>query len=171
MLLTILFGIALLGGCAANPYDALRLHILANSDSTFDQSLKIEVRDAILETLDAQNFHTREDAYAYVAQNLQMITQTANEVLSQAGVAYTAQSVLETCEFPDRDYNGQVYPAGEYQALRVLLGEGEGQNWWCVIYPPLCIVSDAQFDALSKDGVTYKSFFAELLQNIWQVNV
>ena len=124
---------------AATP-NVLRLHILANSDSAADQAVKLSVRDAIRPLFSAQSSYA--DARAFLLANGAALQSTAEKVLTEQGVSYGVQLSLGTEEFPDRTYDGVLFPAGEYDALIVRLGRGEGHNWWCVLFPPLCIVSD-----------------------------
>jgi len=121
----------------------LRLHILANSDSPADQKVKLAVRDVILRETAAQ-FNavlTEEQAEERVAENIEQILAAANEELKTQGFAYRATAELGTYDFPTRVYSARTYPAGKYRALRIVLGEGAGHNWWCVLYPPLCMVN------------------------------
>lgn len=144
----------------ANP---LRLHILANSDAPEDQQVKLLVRDAILEktSKDFQLALSEADAEASAEVNLEEILQTANEVLEEHGFSYRASAELGSFEFPERTYAERTYPAGEYRALRVTLGAGEGHNWWCVLYPPLCTTNFTEKD------VEIRSYLAEWLKGIF----
>lgn len=122
--------------------EVLRLHILANSDSGADQSVKLLVRDAVLETTGelfagAENL---EQARALAQLNLPRIEETARRVLAENGCGEMPVRVeLARSRFNTREYDGTVLPAGEYEAVRLLLGKGAGQNWWCVMFPPLCV--------------------------------
>ena len=88
----------------------------------------------------------------------------ANQVLAENGFGYTAQAYLGRFEFPDKTYGDVTYPAGEYDALRLVLGQGEGQNWWCVMFPPLCIVNE---EILEQEEVEYTSLAWEWLQSLF----
>ena len=125
----------------------LRLHILANSDSAEDQRVKLAVRDAILEKLPSPD--SAADAEAYLMTHGAELLATAEQVLRENGKPYSVQLMLGEFDFPDRQYGDTVYPAGRYRALRVLLGRAEGANWWCVLFPPLCIVT-AEAEPLPK---------------------
>ena len=118
-----------------------RLHIIANSDSEYDQRIKYELRDRIADELGAVfgSCQTKEQTKALAQRNLAYIEQRADEFLQSRGCPYTA--VCEVCEdeFPTRVYADFTLPSGRYDALRVTLGEGKGRNWWCVLYPSLCI--------------------------------
>ena len=118
-----------------------RLHIIANSDSEYDQRIKYELRDRIADELGAVlgSCTTKEQTKALAQRNLAYIEQRADEFLQSRGCPYTA--VCEVCEdeFLTRVYADFTLPSGRYDALRVTLGEGKGRNWWCVLYPSVCI--------------------------------
>jgi len=118
----------------------VRLHVLANSDSAEDQALKLQVRDAILaqaETL-LDGSMNRAEAESLLRGQLLELERLALQTVRAAGYSYSVTVELADTDFPTRDYGGFTLPAGEYLALRVLIGEAEGQNWWCVVFPPLC---------------------------------
>ena len=119
----------------------LRLHVIAASDSEEDQSAKLAVRDAILPLFSEAESYT--DARAFLLSHGREIQSTAEAVLRGRGLAYDVQLSLGTETFPDRVYGDLLFPAGAYDALCVRLGPAEGHNWWCVLFPPLCIVSDS----------------------------
>ena len=128
----------------AELYDSvIRLHVLANSDSEEDQALKLTVRDAVLEKTKTllENVDSREQAEAVLRQNLPVIEQTAKDALRAAGAENTAAVDLGQEHYPTREYESLAFPAGEYLSLRVMIGEAEGQNWWCVLFPPLCLTA------------------------------
>lgn len=128
----------------------LRLHILANSDSAEDQRVKLLVRDALLE-YEAQHMSLASDKaaarQALMADGAALL-RVAEEALAQNGASYGAQLCIGTFAFPARSYGGATYPAGDYEALRIILGDGAGKNWWCVMFPPLCILElpDGEID-------------------------
>ncbi|OQB24264.1 MAG: Stage II sporulation protein R (spore_II_R) [Firmicutes bacterium ADurb.Bin182] len=120
----------------------LRFHVIANSDSPEDQKAKMLVRDAVLDCgrdvlFDCKNSN---QAVEMLKKSGPEILAAAEGVLEKEGIEYGAQLELGTYEFPRREYRGVVYPEGTYRALRVVLGKGLGQNWWCVMFPPLCII-------------------------------
>jgi stage II sporulation protein R len=118
-----------------------RLHIRANSDSETDQALKLQVRDELL-PFTAELFaecNGLGDAVCVANAEKDAITSHINSTLSDLGVDYKANIRIGREEFPERNYGGEIYPAGEYTALIVELGEGEGENWWCVLFPSLCL--------------------------------
>lgn len=143
----------LLGLCAAMLWGAwsmqrqdalaqkmIRLHVIANSDSDADQALKLEVRDKVLDftTTVLQRSADMEDAQARLREELTRIETIARREIAVRGYDYPVTAQLASAEFPLKEYDGFSLPAGEYMALRLVIGEGEGQNWWCVVYPPLC---------------------------------
>ena len=148
------------------PEDVFRLHIIANSDSAEDQRIKLAVRDAILDYesrfTDAADAMDSREAEKILRANGAGLLNAARTVLKQEGAPYDAQLVIGNFDFPDKKYGDKIYPAGKYRALRILLGKAEGRNWWCVMFPPLCII-DAHDDTI-KDGNTieFESFFVKL---------
>ena len=147
--LVIMLGVSLVTGfmrdCAELRQEVLRIHILADSDQEADQAVKLQVRDAVLEAIN-QDFSgdgTLEGTIACLEGEMDRIEETANEVLTEAGMPYQAKAELTEMYFTTREYerDGSTFsmPAGRYQALRITLGSGEGHNWWCVAYPPMCI--------------------------------
>lgn len=146
-----------LSACATQP---LRLHVIANSNSEDDQTVKLIVRDAVLTATKEgiQNCGSAAEAEEYINKNIGIILMAANDTLAANGLNYRASANVGTYHFPDREYNGVTYPEGEYRALRVVLGEGKGDNWWCVMFPPLCI-TEIEPDT---EEVEVKSIFAEL---------
>jgi len=134
--------------------DTIRLHILANSDSDEDQELKIKIRDKLLikygDLLSGnQSF---EEAESTISSLLTAIEGDANEWINELGYDYKAHATLTTEWYETRDYEGFSLPCGYYTSLRVIIGEGEGKNWWCVMYPPLCM-EIATESAPNDDGI------------------
>ena len=130
----------------------LRLHVVANSDTQADQSVKLRVRDAVLNVLsDAMGaMPTMEEAKAYLQTHLPEIRQAANTALKQAGSSLEAAVTLVKEAFPQRIYDTFRLPAGVYETLRITIGQGEGRNWWCVLFPTLCVpTSSAGFEAVA----------------------
>ncbi len=119
----------------------LRLHILASSDCEEDQSVKLLVRDALLQS-GAEIFDgsvSADEAVEKISPEISFLEETANAVLRENGFNYNAEVTVTKEYFATRQYEDITLPAGEYTALKVVLGEGEGQNWWCVMFPPLCL--------------------------------
>ena len=136
-------------GCEENKNtteEPFRLHIIANSDCEFDQNVKLNVRDAVLEyTKEGLGAcKSEKEAEKYVTENIDGIVKTADETLLRNGAEYKASAQIGVFEFPDRVYGDVTYPAGDYYAMRLVLGNGEGKNWWCVMFPPLCLVNTAE---------------------------
>lgn len=120
----------------------IRFHVLANSDSEEDQNLKLKVRDAVLEEMQpilkkAQNI---EESRNIINFNMDKIKNIAEEMIKQEGKDYEVTVALENTDFPTKKYGDVVLPSGEYEALRIIIGDGGGKNWWCVMFPPLCFV-------------------------------
>ncbi|MDO4544482.1 MAG: stage II sporulation protein R [Clostridia bacterium] len=136
----------------------LRLHIRANSNSRRDQEIKLKVRDALLPYFEQSASY--EDAREYLLENGRDIQSICESVLLAEGADYGVYLQLGTETFPDRTYEGTLYPAGDYDALIVVLGSGGGQNWWCVLYPPLCIVTP--------DGETVDTEDIEFESGLWK---
>ncbi len=124
----------------------IRLHVVANSDSDADQALKLQVRDAIVESLQAAmaQMPDADTARAYIQENLAQLQALANRTLQDAGSGDTAVVTLEKEAFSTRQYDTFTLPAGVYEALRVTIGEGEGENWWCVVFPTLCVSATSE---------------------------
>ena len=121
----------------------IRLHVVANSDSDRDQTLKLQVRDKVLafteQTMRASA--SRAEAHNALREALPQIKSMAEDILRENDCSDSVEARLEPAEFPLKAYDGFRLPAGEYMALRVLIGEAAGQNWWCVVYPPLCMAA------------------------------
>ena len=142
----------------------IRLHVLANSDSDADQALKLRVRDGILETVAeiVGDITDRDAAEAALREQLDKIESAAADVLRREGSDYSVSVTLTKEAYPTREYENYTLPAGTYTSLRVLIGEAEGHNWWCVLFPQLCIgMQDApdvtviaEPDALIEAGLT-----------------
>lgn len=124
---------------AYNTHNLIRLHVVANSDQPKDQEVKLEVRDAILNASGSLFAgKTLDDAVLAVKDNLPLFKRIAENVLAASGYDYPVGVEYGAFAFPERTYGPLVLPAGNYQALRVVLGSGEGANWWCILFPPLC---------------------------------
>ena len=134
-------------------YDnVIRLHIIANSNSEEDQALKIKIRDRILLDYSDQlkSIQSIDAATETVTDLLEDINNTAKEVIKSEGYTYDAETVIGTEYYPTRDYGELQFPSGNYTSLRIIVGSGEGKNWWCVLFPPLC-VSTAYGDTITAD--------------------
>ena len=122
----------------------IRLHVIANSDSPEDQALKLRVRDRVL----ARAQELLEQS-ADMAQAREVLTSALPELTREAQQVLAR---LEPAEFPTKDYDGFSLPAGKYLALRVIIGEGRGQNWWCVVFPPLCTAAACDWQDAGRDA-------------------
>lgn len=175
----------------AEIYDTVvRLHVLANSDSDEDQALKLEVRDAVLSVTAPllEGCTDRDVAIARLNEHMDEIRAAAENIVVKSGKDYPVTLKLGMEEYPERSYESFCFPAGEYLSLRVCIGDAEGQNWWCCLFPPLCLgaatVSNREAeDACISVGLTpsqykiiteteepvYKVRFKllELLQSLW----
>ena len=161
--LTLTAGVWSSASASALAGQVLRLHVVANSDTQEDQVLKLQVRDAVLEQADLllEDVTDRGEAEAVLSQQLQALAEAGAAVVAGAGYDYPVTVSLEDCWFPTKVYDGFSLPAGTYRALRIVIGEGGGQNWWCVVFPPLClgsvteeVASTAAQAGLSEDQVS-----------------
>ena len=127
----------------------VRLHILANSDSEEDQALKLRVRDRVLEraTELLEQTGDRREAADVLQSHLPELERIAAEEISDCGYEYDVTAEVANTMFPTKEYDGFTLPAGEYLALRIIIGEGNGHNWWCVVFPPLCTTAAADVPA------------------------
>lgn len=120
-----------------------RLHVIANSDSEEDQNLKYKVRDNLIEYMNTicKDTQNKEDAINLANLHLNEFKQIAEETIKENGFSYPVSVEIGNFSFPTKDYGDIRFPAGYYDALRVKIGESKGQNWWCVMFPPLCFVN------------------------------
>ncbi|MGM9662608.1 MAG: stage II sporulation protein R [Oscillospiraceae bacterium] len=132
----------------------VRLHVLANSDSEEDQARKLLVKDAVFARTEEllRESEDRPAAEAALEAALPELQDIAEETLRAAGAEETVQVTLETDRFPTRYYDSFTLPAGEYRTLRVVIGEGEGQNWWCVVFPPLCSAGQERLEEAGRSA-------------------
>ena len=142
LILTVLFSFTgFAGQCEDIPDHVLRLHVLANSDSDEDQTLKLKVRDRILDET-SELFaaaESKEESIALAQSHLEQIKMAAEDEIQKQGYHYEVSVKLEEMYFTTRQYDNVSLPAGMYDALRVEIGSGEGKNWWCVMFPPMCL--------------------------------
>lgn len=168
--------------CAEIPNDVFRFHILANSDSEEDQALKLKVRDKVLERtkilFDTAN--SKSDAEEFVKANLETIEKIAQNEVYKNGYNYPVKAEVVNMHFDTRYYESYTLPSGMYDALRITIGNAKGHNWWCVMYPSICIstvdegkdkakdaLSDDEYSVVTDDKVEYKFFIVELFQKIF----
>lgn len=144
----------------------IRFHVIANSDSDEDQDLKLKVRDEIIKYLqpkleDSKDINQSEEIIKNEYKNIENISK---QVILDNGYDYSVQVGIEYSDFPTKQYSNVVLPAGEYKALKVIIGEGTGKNWWCVMFPPLCFVDeensviDKQTDNKLKETLTEQEY-------------
>ncbi len=162
--------------------DIVRLHIIANSNSQNDQSIKLKVRDAIIKKAQESD---EEITIEYVNKNKAQIEKRANDVLLKNGCDYICRVETGRFYFPTKFYENITLPEGDYDAVRIILGNGNGENWWCVMYPPLCFtdkakgemstknkeklkstMSDASYELISEESIIIKPAFRAL--ELWQ---
>lgn len=168
----------------------IRLHVVANSDSQEDQELKLEVKEEIVELLREE---LREDTSVVTAQqtlrdHLREIEEMAGRYIQERGYDYEVNAELGNCYFPVKEYGDMTFPAGEYKALKVNIGKSKGKNWWCVMYPTLCMVdstyqivpeeskeklkenlTETEYESLLTGGeeVQYGFRIVDFLSNLW----
>ena len=126
--------------------ELIRLHVVAASDSEADQTIKLQVRDAVIESLSEAMTELKDvdQARAYLRENLPKIQQSANDCLRSLGCGDCAVVTLEKEAFDTRYYDTFTLPAGIYEALRITIGDGAGRNWWCVVFPTLCVPATSE---------------------------
>ena len=168
--------------CAEIPNNVFRFHILANSDTEEDQTLKLKVRDKVLERtkilFDTAN--SKSDAEEFVKANLETIEEIAQNEVYKNGYNYPVKAEIVNMHFDTRHYESYTLPAGMYDALHITIGNAKGHNWWCVMYPSICIstadegkdrakdvLSDDEYSVVTDDKVEYKFFIVELFQKIF----
>ena len=169
-----------------------RLHVIANSDSKEDQELKLKVRDELLSYMNiiSKDSTSKQEAMQIANKHKEEFTQIAEKVIKENGYNYTVNVQIGKADFPTKYYGDITLPAGTYDALKVQIGEAKGQNWWCVMFPPLCFVDvstgivpdnskqelkqsldDEEYDLISKtddNEISFKFKIVELFQN-WRL--
>lgn len=163
----------------------IRLHVIANSDSEYDQEMKLFVRDAVISRLQSllSEAQTQNDAAVIIGNNTDIIRYAAGNAVNEFGGNYDVNVSLLNENFSTREYETFSLPAGEYLSLKVTIGEGAGKNWWCVVFPPICF-SAATHDELAEmsftdreidfitgkdEGYTYKFFILEQLEKLKEI--
>lgn len=157
-----------------------RLHIIANSDSKFDQELKLKVRDSILEYISNKNFNSKDETIKYINLHLEDINHLVLTTLKENNCNYSFSSEITSSYFPTKHYSNISLPAGEYECLKININNAMGQNWWCILYPNLCstntTVSNNSNEKLEKsmhsetydlitNDISYKFKIIELIQS------
>ena len=136
--------------------EVLRLHVIANSDSDADQELKLLVRDAILEETQKilKNVKSREEAEKIISEHSALLENIALETVRKNRFDYSVTLELGKEKYPTKNYESCAFPSGEYLSLRIKIGEASGENWWCVLFPPLCLSAATDKDAFTPVGIT-----------------
>jgi stage II sporulation protein R len=136
----------------------IRFHVLANSDAPEDQALKLKVRDRIIQEMNPKFAQSKSlgETRTIIEKNLENIEKIAREEMRKSGRTYSVKATLGDANFPTKNYGSITLPAGSYEALRVVIGKGEGANWWCVLFPPLCFID-------MKNGLTDEKTKNELM--------
>ena len=145
----------------------IRFHVVAHSDAPGDQAVKLRVRDAVLESIgkDLQNVADMDMARQYLRENLPKIRNVANQTLRAAG--FTEEAAVSLCReaFDVRNYDTFSLPAGVYESLRIVIGDGQGQNWWCVAFPELCVPATAEVFAREAENAGFSESLTGTLMN------
>lgn len=167
MVISLIIGIIITFGVSISSYaqrvsneiteSVIRFHVIADSNTEEDQTLKLKVRDSLLKYLSKEmnGFENRKQAEDYILSHIDDINAVAERVIKSEGYDYSVNTDLSIEQYPVRYYKNAVFPSGKYTSLRVIIGSGEGHNWWCVMYPPLC---------LNGEGVEYKDL--DILKNV-----
>ena len=131
------------GACKDIEKEVFRLHIIANSDSESDQTLKLKVRDCITEYTSSlfKNCKNKAESVKAAEDNIENIKYLAQQIVYENGCDHNVDAYVTNMSFSTRVYDGFTLPAGNYDALRIVIGNGSGKNWWCMIFPSLCIPS------------------------------
>jgi stage II sporulation protein R len=150
------------GGSQPVTNGLLRLHVVANSDSPEDQALKLRVKDRIISEIGGlvSGMETKEEILEFLHGNMRYIEDTAAREVEEAKKDYGVRAEVGYFTFPTKSYGSLALPAGNYQALRIVLGEGGGSNWWCVMFPPLCFVDTKNAVALERDQQRVRDMLA-----------
>lgn len=122
--------------------DVFRFHVLANSNSEADQELKLKVRDGVISYMKEQipEDVNKEETKKWALTHLEELEEVSEEIIMNEGFDYDVEARVETILFPKKSYGDITFPAGDYEALRILIGDADGNNWWCVLYPNLCFI-------------------------------
>lgn len=133
--------------------EVLRFHVLANSDSEEDQKLKMKVKESVISYMKKQlpDAGSVEETKQWTGDHVRELEAVAQEVIEKEGYDYSVEAKLTTSYFPDKTYGDVTFPAGNYEALRIEIGQAKGQNWWCVLYPNLCFI-DAVHAVVPEEG-------------------
>lgn len=128
-----------------------RLHIIANSDSEEDQALKLYVRDKVVNYLHQFSFSSKSELISFINNNIAELENVVNDSINEKGYSYPFSIEISNSFFPKKDYNNIHLPAGSYDGLKIKIGESDGKNWWCVLFPPMCLI-DSNTCELSQES-------------------
>lgn len=164
----------------------IRFHVIANSDSEEDQNLKLKVRDAIINYLQPKLLESEsiEESELIIKKEYDELEKISKNIILENGYDYDVKVGIDYSKFPTKQYSNVVLPAGEYKALRIIIGEGKGKNWWCVMFPPLCFIDETKNSVDSKElkenieditskedkakkDVVFKSKILEIVNNLF----
>lgn len=156
----------------------IRFHVIANSDSDEDQNLKLKVRDAIISYLQPKLSQSEsiEESEIIIKKEYDEIEKISKNIISENGYNYDVKVGIDYSEFPTKQYSNIVLPSGEYKALKIIIGEGKGKNWWCVMFPPLCFVDeekgiiDKETDDKLKEVLTEEEYELICQNNLKETN-
>ncbi len=156
LILTVLMTLSFESTCSGVREKVLRLHVIANSDSVSDQALKYAVRDELLKDGESifSGSGTADEAEGKISDNILFLKETSEEVISKEGYDYNVNIDIGRTYFPTREYGNVTLPAGYYNAVRVIIGEGKGRNWWCVMFPPMCLPAASEKSPALSDILT-----------------
>lgn len=170
----------------------IRFHVIANSDTEEDQSLKLKVRDKVVEALSEKlkGVTSLEEAEIILNDNIDYVNNIAKDVILNNNYDYEVNTMLSYENFPDKVYGDYVFPQGNYEAFRVIIGSGQGRNWWCVMFPSLCFVDESKSDVNSdnlkqeienikpkeinnlnneNDDIKFKSKMVDVVKNLFKL--
>ncbi len=183
--LTVIYSMIPFGAaCSEVSHDVFRLHILANSDSEADQAVKLKVRDCVLAYTEKlyRQAKSKEEAERVTAEHLQEIADAAAATLRENNSPDPVRAELVNMFFTTRYYENYTLPSGNYDALRLTIGKGEGHNWWCVMFPSLCVsapaeqdsrakevFNDSEYDVVRNEKREYRFFIMEMFEKIRSV--
>lgn len=165
IILIFIVTIIIINGNNSNIDEMIRIRVIANSNSEYDQKVKMSVSDEISKNLynllkDENNINK---ARKIIKSNLANIDVIVNNLLTNEKYSYNINYGMN--EFPEKEYNGKIYKEGKYESLLVTLGQGNGDNWWCILFPPLCLIEAK--DEEKNETIEYKSFFKEIIDKIF----
>lgn len=166
---------------ATNSYEqvadkVIRFHVLANSDTDADQALKLLVKDQVFAFISdlTANCDTNEQAFDIISQNIEQINELSAQIIAQNGYSYASVSTLSSEYYPQKSYDDFSLPAGYYTGLKIEIGQAEGQNWWCVLFPPLCNqtaydtknLNSDDLDLISSQDYEFRFKFVDIFSQI-----